>query len=600
MVKKQTKPILFKSKDIRRQDLLSFVLLLLITFTLNIIGHYVFTRIDLTSEKRYTLSPATKALLRSLDDYVFFRVYLEGEFPAGFKKLRRETKEMLDEFRAYNQLIGYEFVNPLASGNPREIDETIKSLTEKGLRPTELQVRASDGAQQKIIFPGALAIYRDKEMPLDLLDQQLNTPPEMVINNSVQNLEFKLADMIRKLTQIQKPSLAFIEGHGELSEAELHDLTQTLLPNYRVDHITIAGRIYALTRRSDPDAEGNVRILPNYDAIIIAKPSRAFDEKDKFIIDQYIMYGGKVLWLVDPVLASMDSLQMNESTMGIDLDLRLDDMFYKYGVRLNRNLVLDVNSASIPLRTGQVGGQAQIEFFRWPYFPLLNQASNHPIVRNINSIKSDFVSSIDTAMVENIRKTPLLKTSDYSRISLTPVLISLAMLRENPDPRLYNKPGQITAYLLEGTFQSLFANRIPPEIAESREIGYKEYSKPTAMIVVADGDIARNQFHVPRGYPLPLGFDQYTRRTFGNKDFMLNAISYLADDTQLISIRSREIKMRLLDMNKVNANRLNLQIINVVLPIMLIVAFGIFMHLRRKKRYQKRYSVLKTTAQAEK
>lgn len=580
---------MLKSKDIRRDNLLTFGLILVVIVVANIISSYLFTRIDLTSEKRYTLAPATKALLRSVDDYVFFRVYLEGEFPAGFKKLRRETKEMLDEFRAYNKLIGYEFVNPLATGNARETEETIKTLTDKGLRPTELQVRATDGTQQKLIFPGALVMYRDKELPLDLLDQQLNTPPEMVINNSVQNLEFKLADIIRKLSQLQKPAVAFIEGHGELKEAELHDLTQALLPNYRVDHITIAGRIYALTRRSDPDANGNVRILPNYEAIIIAKPSQPFDEKDKFIIDQYIMYGGKVLWLVDPVFASMDSLQMNESTVGVDLDLKLDDMFFKYGLRLNKNLVLDVNSASIPLRTGQVGGQAQIEFFRWPYFPLLNQASNHPIVRNINSIKSDFVSSIDTTSAENIRKTPLLKTSDYSRISLTPVLISLAMLRENPDPRMYNKPSQITAYLLEGTFSSLFANRIPPEIAESREIGFKEESKPTAMIVVAEGDIARNQFHVPRGYPLPLGYDQYTRRTYGNKDFMLNAISYLADETQLISIRSREIKMRLLDTNKANENRLNIQIINLVIPVVIVILIGIALGLRRKRRYQRRH-----------
>ncbi|MCE1200637.1 MAG: gliding motility-associated ABC transporter substrate-binding protein GldG [Bacteroidia bacterium] len=589
MVRKKSKPEVLKSKDIRRDNLLSFCLILVIILVANIISGYLFTRIDLTSEKRYTLAPATKALLRSVDDYVFFRIYLEGDFPAGFKKLRRETKEMLDEFRAYNKLIGYEFVNPLATGNARETEETIKTLTDKGLRPTELQVRATDGAQQKLIFPGALVMYRDKELPLDLLDQQLNTPPEMVINNSVQNLEFKLADIIRKLSQLQKPAVAFIEGHGELNEAELHDLTQALLPNYRVDHITIAGRIYALTRRSDPDANGNVRILPNYEAIIIAKPSQPFDEKDKFIIDQYIMYGGKVLWLVDPVFASMDSLQMNESTVGVDLDLKLDDMFFKYGLRLNKNLVLDVNSASIPLRTGQVGGQAQIEFFRWPYFPLLNQASNHPIVRNINSIKSDFVSSIDTTSAENIRKTPLLKTSDYSRISLTPVLISLAMLRENPDPRMYNKQGQITAYLLEGTFSSLFANRIPPEIAESREIGFKEESKPTAMIVVADGDLARNQFHVPRGYPLPLGYDQYTRRTYGNKDFMLNAISYLADETQLISIRSREIKMRLLDMNKAKENRLNIQIINLVIPVVIVILIGIALGLRRKRRYQRRH-----------
>lgn len=595
MVKQQVKnqEKILKTKDIRRNNLIGFVSVIGIILLVNMLGSLIFTRFDLTSEKRYTLSPATKQLLKSVDDYVYFRIYLEGEFPAGFKKLRRETREMLDEFRAYNRYIDYEFINPLAGTSQRETDETIKTLVDRGLRPTDLQVRAADGVQQKVIFPGALVMYRDKELPLDLLDNQINTPSETILNNSIQNLEFKLADIIRKLAQMQKPAIAFTEGNGELMDAEVHDITQSLLPNYRVDRITIGGRISSLTRRSDPDAEGNVRILPNYEAIIIAKPQRPFDERDKFIIDQYIMYGGKVLWLIDPVLASMDSLQMNESTVGVDLDLKLDDQLFKYGARLNRNLVLDLNSASIPLRTGSVGGQAQIEFFRWHYFPLLNQASNHPVVRNINSIKADFVSSIDTVLAEGIKKTPLLRTSDYSRITGTPALITLAMLRDKPDQRMYNKSGQITAYLLEGSFESLYTNRMPPEITGSREIGFRETSKPTAMIVVADGDIIRNQFHVPQGYPLPLGFDQYTRQTFGNKDFILNAISYLADESGLISIRSRELKMRLLDMSKVNNERLQWQIINIVLPVLVVLIFGLVLALSRKRKYAKKYSISK-------
>ena len=578
-----------KTKNIRKQQLISFGLIIAILLILNVIGGYVFTRFDLTSEKRYTLSPATKDVLTKLDDIVYFKIYLEGEFPAGFKKLRKETKEMLDEFRAYNPLISYEFINPTANADAQERNETIKDLAARGLEPTELQLRTNDGREQKVIFPGALVMYRDKELPLDLLDNQLNVSPETVLNNSIQNLEFKLADVIQKLSQLQKPQLAFIDGHGELSPAETFDIEQTLKQNYAVTHITIGGQISALTRRTEPDSKGNVRILPNFAAIVIARPTLPFDEKDKFIIDQYIMYGGKVLWLVDPVLASMDSLQMNESTVGVDLNVNLDDQLFKYGVRLNRNLVLDLNSASIPLRTGQVGGQAQIEFFRWNYFPLLNQASAHPIVRNINSLKADFVSSADTVSADFVTKIPLLKTSDYSRLSGTPVLISLAMLRDKADERLFNRKGQNVAWLLEGQFSSLYANRVSPEITDNKEIGFLEQSKPTAMIVVADGDIIRNQFHVPQGYPLPLGFDQYTRRTYGNKDFILNAISYLADDSRLVSIRSRELKIRALDMSKVNSNRLLWQIVNTAGPVLIIFVFGFVMALLRKRKYAQKH-----------
>jgi ABC-2 type transport system permease protein len=574
-----------KKKDIKKANITEFLLILVAIIIINIISSFVFTRFDLTSEKRYTLSEATKQLLSNLDDYVHFRVYLEGDFPAGFKRLQRETKEMLDEFRAYNRFITYEFINPSLSNDRQEREETYQLLTERGLEPTDLQVRAKDGMQQLIIFPGAMVFYRDRELAVDFLEAQLNMPPESVLNISIQNLEFKMADVIHKLSQLQKPSIAFIEGHGELNASNVFDITQSLNQNYQVERITLNGQISALTRRSEPDSQGNVQILRNFEAIIIASPIQAFTEEDKFIIDQYIMRGGKVIWLIDPVLTSMDSIASGESTVGIENKLNLDDQLFKYGVRLNKNLVLDLNSAAIALSTGQVGNQPQIDFFRWHYFPLLNPASSHPVVRNLNSIKGQFVSSIDTVMVEGVRKTPLLRTSDYSRISNVPVLVTLAMLNEKPDERLYNKRGQNVAYLLEGTFSSLYAQRMPPEIEESKEIGFLNSSQPTAMIVVADGDIIRNQFHVPQGYPLPLGYDQYTRQTFGNKDFLLNAISYLVDDVGLVAIRSRELKIRLLDTTKVNASKLKWQLVNTVLPVMVVLLFGLLFSYLRKRKY---------------
>lgn len=574
-----------KKNDIKKANITGFMLILVAIIVINIISSFVFTRFDLTSEKRYTLSEATKQLLNNLDDYVHFRVYLDGDFPAGFKRLQRETKEMLDEFRAYNRYITYEFINPSLSDDRHEREETYQLLTDRGLEPTDLQVRTKDGMQQLIIFPGAIVFYRDRELAVDFLEAQLNMPPEAVLNISIQNLEFKMADVIHKLSQLQKPSIAFIEGHGELNASNVFDITQSLNQNYRVERITLDGQISALTRRSEPDRQGNVRILRNFEAIIIANPIQAFSEEDKFIIDQYIMRGGKVIWLIDPVLTSMDSISTGESTVGIENKLNLDDQLFRYGVRLNKNLVLDLNSAAIALRTGQVGNQPQIDFFRWHYFPLLNPASDHPVVRNLNSIKGQFVSSIDTVMVDGVRKTPLLRTSDYSRISSVPVLVTLALLNEKPDERLYNKKGLNVAYLLEGTFSSLYAQRMPPEIEESIEIGFLASSQPTAMIVVADGDVIRNQFHVPQGYPLPLGYDQYTRQTYGNKDFLLNAVSYLVDDVGLVAIRSRELKIRLLDMTKVNASRLKWQVINTALPVVVVLLFGMLFSYLRKRKY---------------
>ena len=574
-------------KNLKRNQLTSFVITLVIIVVVNIIASFVYTRFDLTSEKRYTLSDTSKEILKNLDDYVYFRIYLEGEFPAGFKKLRKETKEMLDEFRAYSKFIDYDFINPSESNDAAERNETYKILYQSGLNPTELSIQTKDGAQQIVIWPCALVSYKNKELPLDLLDTQVGKSSQDALNNSARNLEYKFISAIKDLSQRDKPNIAFIEGHGELTDKEVYDITQSLSKKYNVDRVAINEQITALNKRTER-SDSSIVISSRYDAIIIAKPTKPFSEKDKFIIDQYIMRGGKVLWLIDPVFATMDSLQSSESTMGNSLDLRLDDMFFKYGVRLNKNLLLDYNSAAIALRTGQMGGQAQIEYFRWYYFPLLNSASNSNIVKNINPIKADFVSSIDPVVSDSdVQKIPLLKTSDNTKVSAAPVFISLSLLRQAPDTRMFSQKGQNVAYLLKGKFESLYANRMTSAIVESEEIGFMPSGKETSMIVVADGDIIKNQFHIPKGYPLPLGFDQYTQVTYGNKEFIENAISYLVDGEGLISIRSRELKIRLLDMNKVNDNTMLWQVVNVIVPSALVVVFGFIMAIIRKRKFTK-------------
>ena len=578
-----------KRKNLKKNQIVAFLVTVAIVVLVNIIGSYVFTRFDLTSEKRYTLSPTTKEILNDLNDYVYFKVYLEGDFPAGFKKLRRETKEMLDEFRAYSKFIDYEFINPSESSDAAERNETYKQLYQAGLNPTDMVVKNSDGSsKQMVIWPGALVSYRNNtEIAIDLLENQIGQSSEEALNASMQNLEFRLIDAVKKVTRLQKPNIAFIEGHGELTEQEVHDIAQTLAQNYNVVRLEIDGKIDALMHRTQ-DEEREVKAFPSYDAIIIAKPTQPFDERDKFLIDQYIMHGGKVLWMVEPVYATMDSLQSQESTIGIEQDLNLDDMLFKYGVRLNRDLLLDLTCAALPIRTGQVAGQAQLEFFRWYYFPLLQAASEHPMVRNMNAIKADFVSSMDaTTSADDIEQIPLLKTSSYTKVSGAPVFITLAMLRQSPDKRMFNSKGKNVAYLLKGSFPSLYANRIPQEIAEDNGMQFMEMSKPTAMIVVADGDLIRNQIDIKTRKPLPLGFDQYTQNTYANKEFIENAIGYLVEGEGMIDIRSRELKVRLLDTAKIDQERTKWQVINTLVPIALIIALGLVMAFIRKKKYSK-------------
>lgn len=584
-----------KRKNIKRNEITSLVITLIIIVLTNIIGAFVYTRFDLTSEKRYTISDTSKDILKNLDDYVYFRVYLEGEFPAGFKKLRKETKEMLDEFRAYSKFIDYEFINPSESNDASERQETYKILWQSGLNYYTETVQTNTGMQQIMIWPGIIMSYRENELAIDLLSGQSGQSQETVLNNSAQDLEYKLISAIKELSTTNKPTIAFVDGHGELADLEVYDIANTLAKKYLIKRATLNEQLNSLMKR-DFDRDSNIVIKPAYDAIVIAKPVDPFSEKDKFIIDQYIMYGGKVMWLLDAVNASMDSLQNAESTMGLALNLNLDDQLFKYGVKMNRNLLLAYPCAQIGLVTGQ-GNNLQSTLLPWYYFPLLSPASEHPIVRNIEAVKADFVSSLEsTTSSPEIQKIPLLKTSDYTKVSSAPVYISLDILNQRPSTNMFPQKGMTVAYLLNGKFSSLYENRMPASIMESSEIGFKVEGEPTSMIVIADGDIIRNQLaqldyakknNKRIGSPLPLGYDQYTNITYGNKQFIENAVAYLLEGEGLISIRSRELKIRLLDMNKINGSQIKWQFINVVLPSAIMILLGIVLAILRKRKYNK-------------
>lgn len=584
--KKINQPSTRGKRDNRRHNLIQLGLTLLIIVLVNLIGYQLFTRFDLTSEKRYTLSPATRDLLDKVDDYVYFRVYLEGEFPAGFKRLRNETREMLAQFRAYNKKIVFEFINPSATSDQKEREKIYRQLVEQGLNPTDVKVKTNSGTETQLVFPGAIVTYRTEQSPMELLQNQITTGPEQILNNSIQNLEYNIANTIRKLIARQKPKVGFVAGHGEMTEEHVYDFALALSEHYGLERVRINGRIDALTQRVTDSASGNVNIFNRYKAIIVAKPDSAFNEKDKFIIDQFVMRGGRVLWLLDGVNADMDSLKNKPTAIALAKELQLDDLLFRYGARVNYNLLQDAQCLPIMMVTGNIGNQPQFNMMPWPYFPLFNPAPvPHPISNNLNAIKAQFASSIDTVSAPGIKKTILLTTSDYTFIQPTPAIIDLSIAGKQPDPSLFNKKRVPVALLLEGKFKSLYANRMPPAIANDREIGFMEEGRETAMIVVADGDVARNQFDRKTGAPMPVGYDQDTRQTFGNRDFLLNAMDYLVDDNRLITIRSREVKIRLLDRKLIEEEKLKWQLINVATPVGLVLLAGLLITWLRKRRY---------------
>jgi ABC-2 type transport system permease protein len=558
----------------RFQSLFTMLLLAIVLVLANIVAYHFYERFDLTKEKRYTLSRATKDLLRNLDDEIFIKIYLEGEFPAGFKRLRNSTSEMLDEFRAASRgKIHFTFEDPITGKNDKEKKEIYQQLTGKGLQPTNLRINSNNQYESKIIFPGGLVRYRDREMPLHLLENQIGLGPQQVLNNSVELLEYKIANKIKKITQRIKPTIAFTEGHGELSDVQLADIKKTL-----------EDLQYEVVRINPKEL---LQISKRYNLLIVAKPTEPFLEQEKFKLDQYIMNGGSVLWLIDPVNAEMDSLRGKEVYFAEARKLNLDDQLFRYGVRLNPDLVQDLQCNKIPLVVGMQGNQPQTELFNWPYFPVLMGNNNHAIVRNLDAIQSQYVGTVDTVRAKNVRKTFLLTTSQYSKALMAPVRLHFSMLKEQPDRNTFNKKNIPVSVLLEGQFESIFKNRLAPETSamlDSLKIEFKEQSNYSKMIVVADGDIIENEVS-SRGGIMPLGFYGFTEQTFANKDFILNCVEYLADDTQLIETRNREVKLRLLDKQKIQQTKLFWQVLNLGLPVVLIILFGLIYNFIRRKKY---------------
>lgn len=546
---------------------------IVVVVLVNLVSQRVYERFDLTSDKRYSLSESTQNLLDEIDDIVFVRVYLDGDLPPSYQKLKESIKDMLDEFRALNPNLNYEFINPNESPDEKARVKVYQKLTKEGLQYTSIRFKDGDKDAEKIIFPGAIISYKGKERPIQLLKGIMGAPEEFVINSSIQQVEYELASSISKLKENQSSKIGFIEGHGEYEELEVADFAYALENDYEVSRLPINGKLTA---------------LKSYDAIIIAGPDSAYPEKDKYVIDQFIMDGGKVLWLLDGAWASMDSLQAQNVTVSIPKSVNLEDALFKYGVRLNTNLVMDLQALPIPVVTGMVGNQPRQELFPWFYFPLAFPVSDHPIVKNLDGIKTEFVSSIDTIGRKGIKKSILLTSSPYSKIQSTPSRISLNILREEPDKRRYTEGNIPFVVLLEGEFESVFNNRLPEEILDNSQFKFKSVSEATKMIVVGDADIAKNGVNKKTKEYFGLGFDKYTRKQYANKQFLLNSMDYLLKESDLLDLRSKEFKMRLLDKQKIEAEKLTWQVLNTAGPILFILLFGFWQVWSRKRKYSKR------------
>lgn len=578
-----------RNENRKRQNWFELGIALLIVIFVNVIGSFLFGRLDLTDDHRYSLSKSTKELLKGVDEPILFRVYLDGnDMPADFKRLRNETKEILNQFRAYNRHVDYEFIDPGKLSSDKERNELYKDLISHDIQPSTVSQRTGNGVSQMVLIPAAEITYKGNKAYVQLLQSQQYVSESDEVNNSIQNLEYQLSNVVRTLSRSMKPVVAFSMGHGELPMANLYEIQKSLFENYTLDTVTLNENVNAL-RKVVKGSDSSYTFLPKYDVLVVAKPTQTFSDKDLFVLDQFVMLGGRVLWLIDAMDADMDSLAVNPQAVSTRLPIGMDEMFYSYGVRINTDLVMDIRCRPIPMVVGQVGDRPQYNFTPWFYFPDLIPMSSHPIVRNLDIIKSDFVSSIQLLdNADNIEKTVLLSTSEYSRVKNAPVIIDLNETRQEPDQRLYNRKNLPVAVLLEGTFRSMWVHRLPAGFTKLPEIGYRDTSLPTKMIVVSDGDIIKNRYNRNDGTTYPLGFDSYTNTMYANKEFLLNAINYLAGNDDAMASRGKSVQLRKLDVVKSKKSEAAVKAVNIVVPVLLVALAGVVIYFVRRGKYIKK------------
>ncbi len=565
----------------RKQNIIQAILVIVIIAFINILSSFVFFRFDLTKEKRFTISDVSKNLLSELDDDIIIEVYFENsDLPVDLLRYQKIVNEFIKNFSSHSKRIDLEFKKVYDKNNEKITNNLLRQLYEKGLDPTYINENSSTEKKEKIIFAGALVKYREREYPVNLIKKNM-----LRSNNSgflsESELEKEFIHAIWMLTRKKVQKIAFLIDHGELDENQTFDIINSLSSYYVVDRLKMNSQLSA---------------LDDYSTVILAKPTEYVSERDKYIIDQYIMNGGKVIFLTEWLDFRMDSLSTKVSDVTTIRNINLADQLFNYGVRINPDLIQDLRCLQIPIFVNTIDGQQQFEPKPWFYFPVIlpDTTSRNPIVRNLEPMRTHFVSSIDTVGENpNIKKTILLQTSPKSKTISHPVDVTLNIIKQVPDQNTFIKPNIPIAVLLEGVFESNFKNRLNKELLNNEYFVFKEESSPNAkIIVISDGDFIRNEYIVKgeKIQHLPLGMDKYygnKQETPGNTQFITNCVNYLCEDGRFISLRMRDIKMRLLDSNKIEKNRIVLTVFCSVVPILIVLLFGSIIILIRYYRYKK-------------
>lgn len=558
------------NSKIKRIHFIAFIASLLL-LNIALASASIFARFDLTEDKRYTLNESVIDVINAIDTPMIVDVFLEGDdFPTEFRKLKAETKQLLEEFSATNSNVKFNFLDPLEDPATRE--QNMQSLNARGLTPMQMTVKESGKQNTKIIFPWALASYNGQTVKVPLVKSKIGETQQDLVSNSVQHLEYAFADSFSKLVFPKKRKIAFLRGNGQLEDKYVADFIRTLRDYYFIAPFTLDSIA--------SNAQKTLNDLKTFDLVISAKPNEPFSETEKQVLDQFTMQGGKSLWLVDAVAIDKDSLYNDSGTnVAIRQDLNLTDFFFSYGVRINPVMISTLYSAPITLAIGE-GSDSQLQDLRWPYSPLASTTSKHPIVNNIDYVRFDFANQIDT-LKNSVSKTILLESAPLTKLEGVPSQISLDLVTKEQDPKTFNKGNQPLAVLLEGEFKSVYNNRVKPTTLSDKV----NTSNPTKMIVIADGDVIKNE--VSKNGPMQLGFDRRSLRTYGNKEFLLNAVNYLLDDDGLINIRSKEINIAFMNQDKIAAEKTKWQAINIALPLVLLGIFGFVFNYFRRKRYTK-------------
>ena len=541
----------------------------------NIIASNMFLRFDLTYDKRYTLSETSLNIVNVIPEPLYVDVFLKGDFPGEFKKLQSETQQLLEEFKAYNSNIVFQFVDPLENEEEREL--IMDSFLQRGLTPVNVTMSDKGKQTQEVVFPWAIATYGEKSVKIPLLKNSASLSTAEKVVSSVQHLEYAFANAFNAVSKNKEKKVAVIKGNGELHDLLMADFIRDVRDHYFIGTFTLDS---VATKPNE-----SLKYLQKYDVAIIAKPTERFTDEEKLVLDQFIINGGKTMWLVDQVSIEMDSLYNEQGTsLAFPRDLNLNDMFFKYGFRINPSLIKDVMATPIALATGEMGGSTQYTQYPWFYSPWIYPEGKHPIINNMDGLKLEFANPIDT-LKNGIKKTVLLRSSQYSKVIGSPVEVSLDMVQERPEPTEFDSGGHLpVALLLEGKFSSVYENRVLP----FKESSFKPTGKMNKMIVVSDGDIIKNQLDKDF-QPLELGFDKWTSKVYANKEFLINSLNYLLDDTGLINIRSKHVELPILDQEKVYANYTASQIITVGAPIVILLMFGVLFTFLRRRKYGRKY-----------